>query len=349
MALFRCIHGKDVFEAFYKKDLAKRLLLGRSSSTDMEKAMVARLKGECGAVFTAKLECMFKDVELSRALGAEFRGAGGGGGGGAPASPAAASLPVAPGSPLSPAAPGAPLDFSAHVLTASHWPSYPLSPGVKLPAELAAAAAAFHAFFAKKHGSRRLAWVSQLGSCVLRAAFPSGPKQLDVSQHQAMALLLFNGEAGALTAAAIREATGIEAGELRRTLQSLALGQVRVLRKAPKGREVEDGDTFTFNSDFSHALMKIKVNQIQLKETKAEADATNERVLADRLYQIDAAIVRVLKARKTLDHQTLTGELLAQLRFAAQPSDLKKRIESLIEREYITRDATDARLYHYSA
>lgn len=33
-----------MFEAFYKKDLAKRLLLGRSASVDAEKAMVAKLK-----------------------------------------------------------------------------------------------------------------------------------------------------------------------------------------------------------------------------------------------------------------------------------------------------------------
>lgn len=33
MTLFRYIQGKDVFEAFYKKDLAKRLLLDKSSST----------------------------------------------------------------------------------------------------------------------------------------------------------------------------------------------------------------------------------------------------------------------------------------------------------------------------
>lgn len=48
MVVFRCVHGKDVFEAFYKKDLAKRLLLGKSASTDAEKAVVARLKAECG-------------------------------------------------------------------------------------------------------------------------------------------------------------------------------------------------------------------------------------------------------------------------------------------------------------
>jgi len=30
-----------VFEAFYKKDLAKRLLLGKSASVDAEKAMIS--------------------------------------------------------------------------------------------------------------------------------------------------------------------------------------------------------------------------------------------------------------------------------------------------------------------
>jgi len=54
------LQGKDVFEAFYKKDLAKRLLLGRSVSIDAEKAAISKLKAECGSQFTSKLEGMFK-------------------------------------------------------------------------------------------------------------------------------------------------------------------------------------------------------------------------------------------------------------------------------------------------
>jgi hypothetical protein len=42
--LFRFVHGKAVFEAFYKNDLARRLLMGRSASDDAEKSMLARLK-----------------------------------------------------------------------------------------------------------------------------------------------------------------------------------------------------------------------------------------------------------------------------------------------------------------
>lgn len=55
--------------------------------------------------------------------------------------------------------------------------------------------------------------------------------------------------------------------ELRRTLQSLACGKVRVLSKRPKGRDIEDDDSFVFNHDFQHKLMRIKINQVQWKES----------------------------------------------------------------------------------
>ena len=65
--------GKDVFEAFYKKDLAKRLLLQRSVSNDAEKAMITKLKAECGSQFTNKLEGMFNDMELSHDIVSAFQ------------------------------------------------------------------------------------------------------------------------------------------------------------------------------------------------------------------------------------------------------------------------------------
>ena len=60
-------------QAFYKKDLSKRLLLDKSASVDAEKSVIAKLKAECGSGFTSKLEGMFKDVELSRDVMTSFR------------------------------------------------------------------------------------------------------------------------------------------------------------------------------------------------------------------------------------------------------------------------------------
>ncbi|CAF2883606.1 unnamed protein product [Rotaria sp. Silwood2] len=64
-------------------------------------------------------------------------------------------------------------------------------------------------------------------------------------------------------------------------------------------------DRFTFKTSFDHKLIRIKINQVQLKETPEENTSTTERVVQDRHYQIDAAVVRIMKTRKTLAHAQL--------------------------------------------
>jgi len=86
-----------------------------------------------------------------------------------------------------------------------------------------------------------------------------------------------------------------------------------------------------------------------MKETPEENQKTTQTVFQDRQYQIDAAIVRIMKTRKTLQHNHLVTELYNQLKFPVKPIDLKKRIESLIDREYIERDSENSQLYKYLA
>ena len=51
-----------------------------------------------------------------------------------------------------------------------------------------------------------------------------------------------------------------------------------------------------------------------------EQVSTTERVFQDRQYQIDAAIVRIMKMRKTLGHNLLVSELYNQLKFPVKVS-----------------------------
>ncbi|KAG2463701.1 CUL4B protein, partial [Polypterus senegalus] len=153
--------------------------------------------------------------------------------------------------------------------------------------------------------------------------FKQGKKELQVSLFQTLVLLMFN-EGEEFSLDEIKQATGIEDGELRRTLQSLACGKARVLSKTPKSKDVEDGDKFTCNDDFKHKLFRIKINQIQMRETVVEEQAsTTERVFQDRQYQIDAAIVRIMKMRKTLSHNLLVSEVYNQLKFPVKASVLQ--------------------------
>lgn len=323
MVLFRFIHGKDVFEAFYKKDLAKRLLVGKSASVDAEKSMLSKLKQECGGGFTCKLEGMFKDMELSKDINITYK------------------------QHLAASSEAGGLELSVYILTMGFWPSYP-PVEVRLPVALTRQQDHFTKFYLAKHSGRKLQWQATLGHCVLRAHFTQGNKELQVSLFQALVLLLFN-DGDNLSFEDIKTATNIEEGELRRTLQSLACGKARVLTKTPRGREVDDADFFAFNGDFTNKLFRIKINQIQMKETSEEQKATEERVFQDRQYQIDAAIVRVMKMRKALSHNLLISELYNQLKFPVKPADLKKRIESLIDRDYMERDKDNPNQYNYVA
>ncbi|KAK2029853.1 Cullin family protein [Colletotrichum zoysiae] len=318
LELFRFIQGKDAFEAFYKKDLARRLLMGRSASQDAERNMLRKLREECGMNFTHNLEQMFKDVEVAKEEMEAYKQWSEGTGVGR-----------------------APVDLSVMILSAAAWPTYP-DVKVNLPDEVAKQIERFDQYYKNKHTGRLLNWKHALAHCTVKAKFPKGTKELLVSAYQAIVLTLFNevGLEGFLTYEQISQSTNLQGGELARTLQSLACGQFRVLTKHPKGKEVNPTDTFTINKAFSHPKIRVKINQIQLKETKEENKATHERIAQDRRFETQAAIVRIMKSRKEMSHGELVAEVinLTKNRGAVDAAQIKKEIENLIDKDYLERE-----------
>ena len=169
--LFRFVQGKAVFEAFYKKDLARRLLMGRSASADAERSMLTRLKTECGSQFTQNLEQMFKDVELAREEMQSYK----------------QRLEDRIGYEK-----GKNVDLSVNILSAAAWPTYPDIP-VIIPSNIKKAIDDFELHYKSKHSGRKLDWKHALAHCQMRATFNKASKELVVSSFQAIVLLLFNG------------------------------------------------------------------------------------------------------------------------------------------------------------
>ena len=169
--LFRFVQGKAVFEAFYKKDLARRLLMGRSASADAERSMLTRLKTECGSGFTQNLEQMFKDVELAREEMQSYK----------------QRLEDRIGYEK-----GKGVDLGVNILSAAAWPSYPDIP-VIIPSNIKRAIDDFELHYKSKHSGRKLEWKHALAHCQMRATFNKGSKELVVSSFQAIVILLFNG------------------------------------------------------------------------------------------------------------------------------------------------------------
>ncbi|KAJ0667331.1 putative cullin protein, neddylation [Helianthus annuus] len=207
-----------------------------------------------------------------------------------------------------------------HVLTTGSWPTQSTT-ACNLPSEILTVCDKFKTYYLGTHSGRRLTWQTNMGSADIKATFAKGQKhELNVSTYQMCVLMLFNNGDG-LSYREIEQATEIPSLDLKRCLQSLACAKGKnVLRKEPMSKDIVEDDVFFFNDKFSSKFYKVK-------------------------------IVRIMKARRVLDHNNIVAEVTKQLqsRFLPNPVVIKKRIESLIEREFLERDKDDRKLYRYLA
>lgn len=368
MILFRFLQEKDVFERYYKQHLAKRLLLNKSTSDDSEKNMISKLKTECGCQFTSKLEGMFKDMTVSNTIMDEFK-----------QHINNSKTPLYG------------VDLFVRVLTTGFWPFQSSTTICTIPTAPRQAFDTFRRFYLGKHSGRRLSLQPQHGSADLNALFYGSRKAtlnqathtsasngsiggaedeagssnscqektgtrkhiLQVSTYQMVILMLFNGQDG-WTYEEIRKETDIPDKDLMRAMQSLALGKItqRVLSKEPKTKDIEPNHSFVINDQFTSKLFRVKIQSVANKgDTEPERIETRSKVDEDRKHEIEAAIVRIMKARKKLQHNILVAEVMEQLkvRFMPSPVVIKKRIEGLIERDYLSRSPEDRKVYSYVA
>jgi len=347
MILFRFLQEKDAFEEYYKRHLARRLLNQKSASDDSEKMMISKLKSECGCQFTSKLEGMFKDMTLSNTVNDEFK------------------------SHLANAAKLGGVDLSVRVLTTGFWPGQNAPPPVNLPRVPSEAFGVFKNFYLGKHSGRILTLQPSAGTADLNALFFGKKKEEDndpsesesvkakkhilcVNTYQMVLLLMFNTR-DKITYEEMRDETLIPDRELTRALQPLSVGKPsqRILVKTPKSKEIEPSHEFHVNETFTSQFHRVKIQQASARQGEAEPERneTRKKVDEDRKHEIEACIVRIMKSRKQLNHNQLVTEVVEQLNKRFQPSPLiiKKRIEGLIEREYMKRSDLDRKMYIYLA
>ncbi|KAH8676601.1 Cullin [Tricladium varicosporioides] len=342
--LIRYIQDKDMFERYYKKHLARRLLHGKSESADVEKQMISRMKLEIGNAFTTKLEGMFKDMQTSEDLCSGYRNY-------------VRNLGDLDRKQI---------DLGINVLTSNHWPMESMGgskdeaeggrQNCNWPPEIYTLQESFKAFYLKERNGRMLTWLGFLGNADIRCVFPRMKEsgnlgrerkyEINVTTYGMVILLLFNdlGDEETLSFEEIQERTNIPTIDLSRVLFTISvLPKCRVLTKDPPNKEhPKPGDKFAFNKTFWSKAIKIKapvisgVNKVEGEEERKETEDRNDE---HRGNVIDTVIVRIMKARKEFTHQLLVTEVISQLtqRFKPDLSMMKRRIESLIEREYLER------------
>ena len=347
--LLQYLANKDTFETYYKRHMAKRLLMKKSVSKEMERQMLSKMKMKIGNQFTQKLEGLIRDTETSEDLNLKYK-----------------ERVQKLGDPDPKR-----VDLDCRVLTTTIWPFESLSKPddeetrteCKFPASVERVRQRYQKFYLDRHTGRKLTWMPGLGDADMRATFTTGGKtrryELNVSTYGMVILMLFNdlpaGES--LTLEQMEAETNIPKPDLVRNLQSLSLvAKWRVLRKEPVSKDVKPTDKFFFNEDFTSQFLKIKVSVVagggNRVENTEERRQTQERTDQERGIVIEAAIVRIMKSRKSLSHAQLMTETLAQIsqRFRPDVNMIKKKIEGLIEKEYLERGPDPAKpTYSYLA
>lgn len=340
MTVFKYIDDQDVFQKFYSRQLAKRLVHTSSISDDAETSMISKLKEACGFEYTNKLQRMFQDIQISKDLNSGFK----------------EHLEKLDDDSVKKGT-----DSTYQILGTGFWPLNPPTTEFIPPTEIVKAYERFEKFYFHKHTGRKLTWLWQLSKGEMKPTYIKNtkvPYVFLVSTFQMGILLPFN-KTDTLTYEEIQTATSLSKEFLDPNMQILT--KSKVLIATPEDKH-EPGTKYELNYNFKAKKIKVNLN-IQIKaEVKQEADDTHKTIEEDRklLLQVrsfpnhlfpiplsselqlttpQSAIVRIMKSRKKMKHVQLVQEVINQVksRFPPKVSDIKKNIEALMEKDYIER------------
>ncbi|CAF1220958.1 unnamed protein product [Rotaria sordida] len=329
ITIFKYLDDKDYFQRFYQKMLARRLINQQSISIDAEEFMVTKLKQICGYEFTGKLARMFQDIKVSDDLNIEFL------------EYLKSELSSTAHNQTMTGLIG--LDFNIYVLQANSWPvSQPTTNTFILPNLLEKPLQMFEAFYGKKYSGRKLCWMYNLSNAEIRMTHLDRSYFVTMGTYQMAILLQFN-EHQQLTINEIEEATKLNIKELEKQIISLIDAKFLLAETS----NLASNSIISVNFDYKNKRTKFKVPLLPPKEASHDSESSQRAVEEDRKFYLQAVIVRIMKARKKLKHNSLIEEVITQSKQRFLPSIhiIKKCIEILIDKQYLERSSNDEYSY----
>ncbi|KAJ2702330.1 ubiquitin ligase (cullin) of SCF [Coemansia sp. IMI 203386] len=340
ICVLKYISATDVFQKFYSQHLSRRLVYEQSVSSYGEEMMISKLKENSGVDFTSRLTRMFTDMTISKEMSEEFK------------------------EKCSDGDFAIPFDFDMKVLHTVSWPLKAPDNKLLLPSQLSSVCNRFTNYYQNKHNGRKLNWMWQHSKAEIKMFFPkaTGPAAkagyiFHVSTFQLAILMLFSDESGpgtgydspngpTLTLEQITQATGLSVDIVKPELEIFCKARVLISSNS----KINSESKFMLNANFKSKHLRINLAVTKKVEQKREASDTMRAVDVDRMYTLQAAIVRIMKTRKQLTHRQLVQDTITMIKvFQASIGDIKKGIDTLIDKGYIERSEGSRDVYNYLA
>lgn len=296
ITVFKYVDDKDIFQKFYARMLAKRLIHQQSQSMDAEESMIDRLKQTCGYEFTNKLHRMFTDMSVSMDLNSKF----------------IAQLRQNDGDLNQQLGIG----FIVYVLQAGAWPlSLPPSPGpFHVPQQLEKSIQSFEKFYHAQFSGRKLTWLHHLCQGELKFNYLKKSYLVTVQTYQ-MALLLLFEQCDTLPCRDAAVSLRLAPDQLVKHAASLV--DCKILKRknnndddgGDNNSELDEDTVLILNFNYSNKRTKFRVTGALQRDAPHDTEATHRSVDDDRKLYLQAAIVRIMKSRKLLRHNQLVQEV----------------------------------------
>ncbi|KAK0234961.1 Cullin-domain-containing protein [Armillaria nabsnona] len=224
--------------------------------------------------------------------------------------------------------------FNVMVLGSNCWllnrPAY----GFTIPREIYPMYDRFQNYYRTKHSGRKLTWLWNYSRNELRTNYLDRRYILMTSSYQMVILLLYN-DHSLLSLSELVTAASIPKEIITQVVSVLVKARILVN---------EESEQYSLNSNFKSKKVRVNVNQPMKAEGQTEV---MRAVQEDRKYVIQATIVRIMKAQKSMNNEHLVQEVIKQIsqRFTPQVPNIRKAIDILLEKEYIQQLPGDTLTY----
>ena len=332
LQIFSQISEQDIFIEIYRNLLCNRLVNNDYVSIDAEKYLIEQLKKQCGNEYISKIDTMIMDYNLNTELTNNFKEFLNNNSNNSNENNNFISAINN-------------INSSLMILSNEHWPINNFNMfHIKLPNNLITLQNLIFKYYHINYPGRTVQWAYENSKVELNAVFPHKKYKIICNTIQACVLLLFNDKNilfnNFILFNTILKLLNIEnKNDLENNIKPLLNSSLLI-----KLNDENNNDKFILNKNFGDENEIIKVEMPIKKENYVRKEYIEE----DRSMAIDGMIVKILKSKKKMEFNEVINYILTNLeRFRVKVESIKKRINSLIERELIGRDKNDANILTY--
>lgn len=311
LTLFNFTASKDVFCKRYRMFFMNRLLRSTTVNDDIEKLLIEKMRTVYDTQFSQQLVIMMRDVEQSKER-------------------------------YKPKEEDTVIPCHPTVLTSSSWPLTPEEQALTmvLPGKLELLSKKYSNFFESITDGKKVVWLHERSTAVIGLRIGGKPYLITMNHFQASVMvLIYDSKPTSPSTSTISTVLNLPEEWVEAALNSLK--GVQLIQQNAKTQQ------WRINPQFKANQIKLNASVRFARPVKdLEVDPSIEE---EREIKTQAAIVRIMKARRVLEHAVLQEDVTKQTsRFFPQNAErIRRQIEKLLNGSEKFIERVDNKTYRY--